>query len=129
MVDYIEVYEKPTSDFTYSSTNLCEDDNLLTFTNSSIGASSFLWDFGDGNSSTDPSPTHQFLQTGDFTIKLNAYNANCVDLKTIGPITIHPKPILNASADTTFTCDSNFNFTFSGSSLNTTITNLSLIHI
>lgn len=123
MVDYIEVYEKPTSDFTYSSTNLCEDDNLLTFTNSSIGASSFLWDFGDGNSSTDPNPTHLFLQTGDFTIKLNAYNANCADLKTIGPITIHPTPILNASADTTFTCDSNFNFTFSGSSLNTTITN------
>ena len=32
----------------------------VTFTNFSSNATSYSWDFGDGNSSTDESPTHTY---------------------------------------------------------------------
>lgn len=31
----------------------------------------YLWDFGDGTSSTDPSPIHTYTAEGNYTIKLN----------------------------------------------------------
>ena len=112
MVNYIEVFDLPTADFTFSSTKLCENDNLLTFINNSSGASSYFWDFGDGNSSTLINPTHQFQIANIYNIKLKAFNSNCSDLKTVGPITIFPTPIISGFVDTVFSCDSNFNFTF-----------------
>lgn len=31
----------------------------------------FLWDFGDGTTSTEKNPSHTYLSEGDFTVKLN----------------------------------------------------------
>jgi PKD repeat protein len=31
----------------------------------------FLWDFGDGSTSDEKSPTHTYLQEGDYTVQLN----------------------------------------------------------
>ena len=36
---------------------------------------SFLWDFGDGTTSTDPNPTHTYTAAGTYTITLTAYMA------------------------------------------------------
>ncbi len=36
----------------------------------------FLWDFGDGSSSTDADPTHTYTQNGTFTAKLTVSNGN-----------------------------------------------------
>jgi gliding motility-associated-like protein len=44
--------------------------------NESTGATSYLWDFGDGSSSTERNPNHTYIQKGDFSIKLTAYNNN-----------------------------------------------------
>ena len=45
--NYIEVYDLPTSDFTYNSnTDFCSSTNQLSFVNSSLDASSYIWDFG-----------------------------------------------------------------------------------
>jgi uncharacterized repeat protein (TIGR01451 family) len=43
------------------------------FTNLSLRASSYLWDFGDGATSTDANPTHTF-RPGTFDVKLTASN-------------------------------------------------------
>jgi len=47
---------------------------LVTFTNTSTNASSYLWDFGDGTSSTSAATTvtHQYNSAGSFTVKMNA---------------------------------------------------------
>jgi cyclophilin family peptidyl-prolyl cis-trans isomerase len=45
---------------------------VLSFNNESQKAESFEWNFGDGNTSTAASPTHRYLQSGNYTISLKA---------------------------------------------------------
>ena len=44
----------------------------ITFTNASQYATSYEWDFGDGNSSTEENPTHSYSSYGVFSITLTA---------------------------------------------------------
>ena len=46
----------------------------VSFTNSSSYASSYLWNFGDGSTSTLKNPTHYYSTTGSKTVKLTAYS-------------------------------------------------------
>jgi len=56
--------------FAVSETNFME----VTFTNYSTNATSYMWDFGDGESSTEKDPVHVYTTTGSFTVKLTAMN-------------------------------------------------------
>jgi PKD repeat protein len=49
----------------------------VSFTNTSYGDEpmSYLWDFGDGSSSTEISPTHTYTNPGWYTAVLTATNA------------------------------------------------------
>jgi PKD repeat protein len=47
---------------------------LVTFTNQSQNFSALSWDFGDGNTSTEASPSHTYATTGSYTVKLTATN-------------------------------------------------------
>lgn len=42
------------------------------FSNTSTNAASYEWDFGDGNMSTEESPTHVYATAGEYTITLTA---------------------------------------------------------
>ncbi len=55
-----------------TSFDLIKVDNQVTFTNTTTGAESYLWDFGDGNTSEEENPTHGYEQLGDYTITLTA---------------------------------------------------------
>ena len=68
----------------------CEN-TPLTFNNTSVGASSVLWSFGDGNTSTATNPSHVFASAGVFNVKLVVYSGTCADSITI-PVTVHPQP-------------------------------------
>src|SRR5690606_35580996 len=46
----------------------------VVLTNNSINADSYLWNFGDGATSTEKNPTHNYGATGNFTISLKATN-------------------------------------------------------
>lgn len=50
--------------------------NKTTFQNSSTFATSYKWEFGDGNTSTQASPVHTYAQQGKYTVKFTAGN-NC----------------------------------------------------
>ena len=55
----------------------------VDFLNFTVGASSFLWNFGDGDSSTVFQPTHTFSQEGTYTISLMGMDdALCVTADT-----------------------------------------------
>jgi len=52
----------------------------VNFNNTSTGASTYEWDFGDGNTSTDVSPTHIYTQQGSYMVELVATNnLGCTD--------------------------------------------------
>ena len=48
---------------------------LVSFTNASVGAQTFLWNFGDGGNSTDNNPTHAYTNAGIYTVALTAANS------------------------------------------------------
>lgn len=48
----------------------------VTFTNSTTLADSYLWDFGDGQTSTEKDPVHTYASDGPFIAKLTATNPN-----------------------------------------------------
>ena len=49
-------------------------DNFLevTFTNFSLNADTYAWDFGDGNTSTEKDPTHTYAEAGTYDVTLSA---------------------------------------------------------
>jgi len=46
------------------------------FVNTSAGGLTFLWDFGDGSTSTQVNPTHPYPVAGSYTIKLYAFDSS-----------------------------------------------------
>ncbi len=52
------------------------DEYTWAFTDASTGANSYHWDFGDGTTSTLPSPTHTFAANGSYTVCLTI-TGNC----------------------------------------------------
>ena len=62
----------PVAGFSYSfGTNM--PPGWVGFNNTSTNATSWLWDFGDGTSSTAIHPTHTYSTAGDFSVSLIAY--------------------------------------------------------
>ena len=63
-------------------TQVCVGENVA-FENSTTGASTFEWDFGDGQTSNLTEPVHQFSAGGSYTIQLiGSDNALCVTSDT-----------------------------------------------
>jgi hypothetical protein len=53
--------------------------NAATFTDASVNRTSLLWDFGDGQTSALPNPTHTYASTGTYAVRQYAYAGGCVD--------------------------------------------------
>jgi PKD repeat protein len=53
-----------------------QDGSTITCTNTSTLSDSYLWDFGDGATSTEVNPVHTYAGDGIYTITLTAYNVN-----------------------------------------------------
>ena len=56
--------------------------NVVTFSNSSTGATSYSWDFGDFTNSSASAPVHAFAANGSYTVELTAINGNCTDTQS-----------------------------------------------
>jgi len=65
---------KPVASFQFevSEANFLE----VTFTNYSQNATSYMWDFGDGNTSTDKDPVHAYAEADTYTVVLTATNSS-----------------------------------------------------
>ncbi len=67
----------PTADFSYTSTTAGYKN--IQFSNLSISANDFTWDFGDGKTSTDANPLHVFTDgEGTYSVKLISKDGNGV---------------------------------------------------
>src|SRR5690606_26368409 len=80
----------PLASFTYYPIDADIYDTEITFTDNSIIAASWLWDLGDGTTSLDQNPVHEYPDTGLFNVILYIENVyGCKDT-AISPLKIHP---------------------------------------
>lgn len=75
-----------TASFTYEQAD--SDSKMIIFTNTSENADTYLWSFGDGETSTEKSPTHVYDEAGSYTVTLIAYNEAGANKETSEQITI-----------------------------------------
>ncbi len=62
-----------------SSSNLLLPNAIATFSNSSVNATGYFWNFGDGTTSTDSQPWHEYTSNGVFNGYLVAMNSGCLN--------------------------------------------------
>lgn len=81
VANMIEVDNYPIAAFEPSSQVFSEPNQALSFWNSSVGASTYQWNFGDGGSSSEEAPTHIFdIENEGTTVLLYAYSSlGCSD--------------------------------------------------
>ena len=88
----------PEAEFTANATSVCAG-ATVTFTDQSANdPTSWAWNFGDGNTSTDQNPTHTYATAGTYTVTLVATNdfGNDTEAKT-NYITVNAVPTVSAS--------------------------------
>lgn len=61
--------QAPVANFSYSSNG-----NTVAFANNSQHGQSYQWNFGDGNTSAEPNPTHQYAGPGTYQVTLAVTN-------------------------------------------------------
>lgn len=76
----------PVAEFTYAIDAL-----KVTFTNSSKDATTYKWDFGDGETSKEVSPVHEYAAAGDYTVTLTAANSKGVTSKKEATVSVAGK--------------------------------------
>ena len=96
--DFVLVLGPPTAEFEANVNGL-----EVSFTNLTIDANSYEWDFGDGNSSSDENPTHLYEMAGDYTVILTAEN-ECGEENFELQITVESPLTAAFYADTTMGC-------------------------
>lgn len=74
---YVAIEGNPVAAASLSDTLICTTDPMVTFSNQSLNADSYIWGFGDGTTSTDVSPWHNYNNPGVFNVSLTAINGNC----------------------------------------------------
>lgn len=79
----IEGMTHPTADFIANPWRSIIDYPSIDFINLSINSTTYYWDFGDGNTSSDTSPTHVYSEIGFYPVQLIVSSGNdCMDTIT-----------------------------------------------
>lgn len=74
---------------------------MVAFNNQSQYSATYLWNFGDGNNSTDQNPVHNYDATNTFTAKMWAYGLCGIDSTEQQIITTILAPIADFEANNT----------------------------
>lgn len=69
---HITVYARPEPDFDFEINGL-----TVSFFNFSTDAATYVWNFGDGQSSQEAEPVHTYAGPGMYDVTLNASNGPC----------------------------------------------------
>ncbi|MGZ8558430.1 MAG: PKD domain-containing protein [Chitinophagaceae bacterium] len=79
----VTVIDNPAVDFNADDSSSCKAPFDVKFADLTPGATFWLWDFGDGNTSTQQNPVHKYTSFGNYTVKLTAgTSADCSNSNT-----------------------------------------------
>lgn len=93
LVNGVRTGLRPVSNFTLTPADACASDAIsFTFLNPAgpPPVDEYLWNFGDGTTSTDRDPTHVYTDSGYFNVTVTAYNNKCPVVSA--PQRVHIKP-------------------------------------
>ena len=76
----VQSNQPPTADFTSNIDTTCTGE-IQFYDNSTNGPTSWLWNFGDGNTSPLQNPTHIYGASGTYNVQLTATNGNGNDVE------------------------------------------------
>lgn len=99
----ITVIPAPATDFSINDSSQCLFNNKVAITNINTdykGIKFYNWDFGDGFTSTDSTPSHTYSKDSSYKIKLFAgtqYNCSATIEKIIS-INPHPEAIIDSAS-------------------------------
>jgi PKD repeat protein len=109
----------PNASLSTNNSAQCLTGNSFAFTNSSStssGVLTYLWRFGNGNTSTISSPTYTYTAAGTYSVVLIATNdINCADSVT-QQVVVNPMPSTAYSINTAAQCLTGNSFSFTNSS-------------
>ncbi len=92
----ITVYDAPIANF--ADVMPCQNETV-TFTNSSTGANSYTWNFGDGSADNlDQNPTYTYSSPGSYNVSLRVGNTNGCTHFVQRTITVSPLPKVSFTA-------------------------------
>ncbi len=88
----VHAYPSPKASFDVAPNFVFVNDEKVRMFNLSQGADSYLWEFGDGDTSKVKDPFHKYMEEGIFDITLWAYSNNgCSDMFILSPgVTAEP---------------------------------------
>ncbi len=101
----LDVLHSEQASFTYVP-NTCTN-RSVAFENTSILAGSYLWNFGDGTTSTSESPTHVYLADGTYTVLLTINGSMQSDPQII---TVATTPVAGSISASINTCNNSYTF-------------------
>lgn len=89
------------------------------FTNFSTGATSYSWNFGDGNNSSSVNPVNTYFTQGSYNVTLIAYNSiGCADTMTLNSyVTVLDSPLADIAVQSLNSTELN-NYMISNQMLN-----------
>jgi gliding motility-associated-like protein len=76
VIKTVTVNDKPLVDFIVNDSTSCQAPFTVQFTDLTAGAISWLWDFGDGNTSIQQNPSHTYNAFGNYTVSLTITTAS-----------------------------------------------------
>ena len=83
----------PSASFSYEVNG-----STVDFTNTSINAASYEWDFGDGMNSSDENPSHTYASDGSYTVRLTATDAGGIEAMAEQMVTISANSVFDANS-------------------------------
>lgn len=74
------VYQNPSALFSAYPTSVVNNKQIVVFSNNSYYDSLYLWKFGDGQTSTEENPWHQYKDPGEYNVWLTVTSVDgCID--------------------------------------------------
>ena len=73
---------RPVSKFSAMESDPLEAPVIVQFNNESEEAESYYWEFGDGETSIEPSPKHEYTQSGNYEVRLTVYKGKASRVST-----------------------------------------------
>lgn len=119
--DYIEVFQDPIANFTTPVTTGCAPLSVSFQDQSTPGSApirAWIWNFGNGASSTQRNPTHVFTQGGNYNVTLLVVDQNGCNAEKVIPnyITLQNAPNAQFTAPVRSSCSAPFTVNFTNQS-------------